>query len=80
MVTATVGVVVETGYHGVITLGMNLSALLDRLIGLVVKASASRSRVRVPFAPWEYSGLNHTGDLKIGTPVATLPGAWRYRD
>ena len=21
----------------------------------------------------------HTGDLKIGTPVAILPGAWRYR-
>ena len=25
------------------------------------------------------SGLSHTSDLKIGTPVATLPGAWRYR-
>ena len=22
---------------------------------------------------------SHTSDLKIGTPVATLPGAWRYR-
>ena len=21
----------------------------------------------------------HTSDLKIGTPVDTLPGAWRYR-
>ena len=26
-----------------------------------------------------FSGSNHTSDLKIGTPVATLPGAWRYR-
>ena len=26
-----------------------------------------------------FSGSSHTGDLKIGTPVATLPGAWRYR-
>ena len=26
-----------------------------------------------------FSGLSHTSDLKIGTPVATLPGAWRYR-
>ena len=26
-----------------------------------------------------FSGLCHTSDLKIGTPVATLPGAWRYR-
>ena len=25
--------------------------------------------------PWS----SHTSDLKIGTPVATLPGAWRYR-
>ena len=26
-----------------------------------------------------FSGSNHTSDSKIGTPVATLPGAWRYR-
>ena len=26
-----------------------------------------------------FSGSGHTSDLKIGTPVATLPGAWRYR-
>ena len=26
-----------------------------------------------------YSGSSHTSDLKIGTPVATLPGAWHYR-
>ena len=24
-------------------------------------------------------GSSHTSDIKIGTPVATLPGAWRYR-
>ena len=47
----------------------------------MVKASASRaedpgfeSRVRRDF-----SGSSHTSDLKIGTPVATLSGAWRYR-
>ena len=51
------------------------------LVGLVVKASASRaegpgfeSRLRRDFF-----GASHTNDLKIGTPVATLPGAWRYR-
>ena len=45
-------------------------------VGLVAKASASRaadpgfdSRLRR-----DISGLTHTGDLKIGTPVATLPG------
>ena len=26
-----------------------------------------------------FSGSSHTSDLKIGTPVATLPGAWHYR-
>ena len=26
-----------------------------------------------------FSGSSHTSDLKIGTSVATLPGAWRYR-
>ena len=51
------------------------------LVGLVVKASASRaddpgfeSHLRRDF-----SGSSHTSGLKIGTPVATLPGAWRYR-
>ena len=50
-------------------------------VGPVVKASASRaedpgfkSRLRRDFP-----GSSHTSDLKIGTPVATLPGAWRYR-
>ena len=47
----------------------------------MVKVSASRvedpgfeSRLHLDF-----SGSSHTSDLKIGTPVATLPGAWRYR-
>ena len=26
-----------------------------------------------------FSGSSHTSDSKIGTPVATLPGAWGYR-
>ena len=26
-----------------------------------------------------FPGSSHTSDLKIGTPVATLPGAWRYK-
>ena len=50
-------------------------------MGLVVKASASgvedlgfESRVQQDF-----SGSSHTSDLKNGTLVATLPGAWRYR-
>ena len=26
-----------------------------------------------------FPGSSHTSDFKIATPVATLPGAWRYR-
>ena len=26
-----------------------------------------------------FSGSSHTSDLNIGTPVATVPSAWRYR-
>ena len=53
----------------------------DRLAVLVVKASASgvedpgfESRLRRDFF-----GSSHISDLKIGTPVATLPGAWHFR-
>ena len=53
----------------------------DHLIGLVVEASASR--VEDPAFEshlwWDFSGSSHTSDLKIGTPVATLLGTWRYR-
>ena len=55
---------------------------VDCLVGLVVKASVARaanpgfgSRLRRGF----FSGSSHTSDFKIGTPVAILPGAWRYR-
>ena len=26
-----------------------------------------------------FPGSSHTSALKIGTPVATMPGAWRYK-
>ena len=54
---------------------------MHRLVGLVVKAFASRaedpgfeSRLHRDFF-----GSSHTSDLEIGTPVATLPGARHYR-
>ena len=28
---------------------------------------------------WDFSRSSHTSDLETGTPVATLPGAWRLR-
>ena len=57
------------------------STHVDRLVGLVVKASASRAEgPRFESAgAGMFSGSSHTSDFKIGTPVATLPGAWRYR-
>ena len=27
----------------------------------------------------DFSGSGHTSDLKNSTPVATLPGVWRYK-
>ena len=47
--------------------------------GYGVSLESGRSRDRIPFAPGLFSESSHTSDLKIGTPVATLPGAWRYR-
>ena len=55
---------------------MSCTLFANRLVGLVVKASASRaedpgfeSHLRRDF-----SGSSHTSDLKIETPVATMPG------
>ena len=59
-----------------------IQALTSRLIGLVVKASASgveKPEFDSHLRRGDISGLSHTSDLKTGTPVATLPGAWRYR-
>ena len=68
--------------HLFLSLSLSLPLFLSyRLVGLVVKASALRaedpgfeSRLCRDFL-----GSSHTSDLKIGTPVATLPGAWCYR-
>ena len=58
-----------------------ISLYEDRLDGPVGKASAMgaedpgfKSRLGRDF-----SGSSHTSDLKIGTTVAALPGAWRDR-
>ena len=52
------------------------------LVGLVVKASTSRAAdpgSESPLHCGDIFGSSHTSDFKIGTPVATLPGTWRYR-
>ena len=55
--------------------------LSDRCVGLVVKAPASRAEDPgfKSCLRRDFSGSSHTSELKIGTPVATLSGAWRYR-
>ena len=53
-----------------------------RLVGLVVKAPVSRAEdpgFESRLLPGIFSGSSHTSDFKIGTPVATLQGAWCYR-
>ena len=52
-----------------------------RLVGLVVRRPPRERKVpgSNPACAGIFSGPSHTSDLKIGTPVATLPGAWRYR-
>ena len=53
----------------------------NRLIGLVVRRPPREWKIpgSNPDCSGIFSGSSHTSDLKIGTPVATLPGAWRYR-
>ena len=54
-----------------------IALFCDRLVGLVARKrknpGLSLACIRI------FPGSSHTGDLKIGTPVATLPGSWRYR-
>ena len=47
----------------------------------MVKAFASRAEDPGFESGWrrDFTGSSHTGDLNIGTPVATLPDAWRSR-
>ena len=52
-----------------------------RLVGLVVRRPPRERKIpgSNPACAGIFPGSSHTSDLKIGTPVATLPGAWRYR-
>ena len=59
---------------------VHLSADIHRLVGLVVRRPPRERKVpgSNPACAGFFSGSSHTSDFKIGTPVATLPGAWRY--
>ena len=52
-----------------------------RLVGLVVRRPPREQKIpgSNPACAGIFPGSSHTSDFKIGTPVATLPGAWRYR-
>ena len=61
---------------------MQLTLSTYRLVGLVVVRRPPRERKiqgSNPACAGIFSGSSHTSDSKIGTPVATLPDAWRYR-
>ena len=51
------------------------------LVGLVVKALPQERKIPGlnPASDRIFPWSSHTSDLKIGTPVATLPGTWCYR-
>ena len=55
--------------------------LQNHLVGLVVRRPPRERKVpgSNPAGGGIFSGSSHSSDFKIGTPVATLPGAWCYR-
>ena len=52
-----------------------------RLTGLVVRRPPREWKILGSNPTYDgiFLGSSHTNDLKIGSPVATLPGAWHYR-
>ena len=52
-----------------------------RLVGLVVRRPPRERKVpgSNPACDGIFSRSSHTSDLNIGTSVAALPGAWRFR-
>ena len=57
------------------------STFHDRLSGLVVRRPHRERKIRgsIPVCAVGISpGSSHTSDLRIGTPVAALSGAWHY--
>ena len=71
---------VQLHYQSLI-LSLSSLAIRDRLVGLVVRRPPRERKIPGSnlVCAWIFSGSSHTSDSKIDTPVATLPGAWRYR-
>ena len=58
-----------------------MATTVNHLIGLVVRRPPPERKIPGlnPACVGIFPGSSHTSDSKIGTPVATLPGAWRSR-
>ena len=58
-----------------------VSSFCERLVGLVERRPPRERKIpgSNPVCAGIFSGSSHISDSKIGIPVATLPGAWRYR-
>ena len=54
---------------------------VNRLVGLWLRRPPRERKIpgSNPACAGIFPESSHTSDFKIGTPVATLPGAWRYR-
>ena len=70
-----------SGYHQKWVMQMRLIWGNYRLVGLAVRRLPWERKIpgSNPACAGIFSGSSHTSGSKIGTPVATLPGAWRYR-
>ena len=65
--------------NGQMMRGLRTPGEQPALLNKTVPSSLRPPRVRIPLEPGFFFGSSHTSYFKIGTPVATLPGAWRYR-
>ena len=68
---------VETSSHTISQSSQSILMEVGRLLRLtdLVRAEDPGLESRLHR---DFSGLTHTIDLKIGTPVSTLPGAWSF--
>ena len=68
-------------FRGYINSRFPFSIHLHRLVGQVVRRPPRERKIpgSNPACAGIFSESSHTSDSKTGTPVATLPGAWRYR-
>ena len=87
--TAQISILTDLNIHLLLVYLQNIHLLLVYLldgwryclIGLLVRHPPQERKTpgSNPVCAKIFPGSSHTSDFKIGTPEATLPGAWRYR-